>query len=92
MVFNSYTFIAFFIIMLILHNLPFQLDSKKGKSVVSQLYFLCCVESSFHFVAVAFYGGRLFRRPCIVHSGEQVQKKNAACHKPHWQLRHALLF
>ena len=57
MVFNSYTFIAFFIIMLILHNLPFQLDSKKSKSAVSQLYFLCSVESSLHFVTVAFYGG-----------------------------------
>ncbi len=29
MVFNSYTFIAFFIIMLILHNLPFSWKVKK---------------------------------------------------------------
>ena len=60
------------------------MDGKKGKLVVGQLYILCSVESSIHFVVVAFHGGGLFRRPRLVHSGEQVQKKNAPCDKPYW--------
>ena len=39
MVFNSYTFIAFFIIMLILHNLPFSWKTKKVNLLVASYIF-----------------------------------------------------
>ena len=39
MVFNSYTFIAFFIIMLILHNLPFPWKVKKVNLLLASYIF-----------------------------------------------------
>src|SRR3984957_61495 len=39
MVFNSYTFIAFFIIMLILHNLPFSWKTKKINLLIASYIF-----------------------------------------------------
>ena len=39
MVFNSYTFIAFFIIMLILHNLPFTWKVKKINLLIASYIF-----------------------------------------------------
>ncbi|MEO5571372.1 MAG: MBOAT family O-acyltransferase [Bacteroidia bacterium] len=39
MVFNSYTFIAFFVIMLILHNLPFSWNVKKKNLLIASYIF-----------------------------------------------------
>jgi D-alanyl-lipoteichoic acid acyltransferase DltB (MBOAT superfamily) len=39
MVFNSYTFIAFFIVMLILHNLPFSWKTKKVNLLIASYIF-----------------------------------------------------
>src|SRR3982751_794787 len=39
MVFNSYTFIAFFIVMLILHNLPFSWKVKKINLLIASYLF-----------------------------------------------------
>src|SRR6476620_2601713 len=39
MVFNSYTFVVFFIIMLVLHNLPFSLNTKKINLLLASYIF-----------------------------------------------------
>ena len=66
MVFNSYTFIVFFAMMLFLHNLPLPWK-EKNKPFGCQLYFLCITESAFYTAALAGDNCKLLCRPKIVH-------------------------
>src|ERR1700735_770218 len=69
MVFNSYTFIAFFIIMLILHNLPFSWKTKKINLLIASYIFYAAWNPPFILLlwlstVVDFFVGRaLYTQP-----------------------------
>ena len=46
------------------------MEGEKNKPAGSQLHFLCCLESAFHFAALAFYGRRFFCRQGFVYPGK----------------------
>ncbi len=60
MLFNSYTFLVFFAVVLILHNLPFSWKTKKNQSPAGELCILCRLESAVYFTIMAFHAGRFF--------------------------------
>ncbi|HNA17238.1 MAG TPA: MBOAT family protein, partial [Ferruginibacter sp.] len=71
MVFNSYTFIAFFIIILLLHNLPFSWKLKKVNLLLASYIFYAAWNPPFILLlwlstVVDFYVGRaLYTQPNI---------------------------
>src|SRR5215510_3636521 len=67
MVFNSYTFIAFFIVMLILHNLPFSWKAKKINLLLASYIFYAAWNPPFILLlwlstVVDFFVGRALYR------------------------------
>src|SRR5476651_2702528 len=71
MVFNSYTFVAFFVIMLILHNLPIPWKAKKVNLLLASYVFYAAWNPPFILLlwlstVVAFFVGRaLYTQPNI---------------------------
>ena len=84
MVFNSYTFIVFFCPHLYITQPSVKLENKKDKPVAGQLYFLCRLESTFYFAALAKQYQRLFCVQGIIHPAKRSKKKIAAGSKSHW--------
>ena len=70
MLFNSYTFLVFFIIVLILAQSSVFLEDEKNQPADCELYFLCCMESSVYSAVLALYPRRLFCRQGVVHAGK----------------------
>src|SRR5688500_20028811 len=75
MVFNSYTFIAFFIIMLILHHLPFSWTTKKVNLLLASYIFYAAWNPPFILLlwlstVVDFYVGK------ALYKQENRRKKN----------------
>ena len=68
------------------------LECKKGKPLAGELYILCGMEPSIHFVVMAFNCSRLLCWKGFVHTAECSQEKAAAGSKLNWKPGDALLF
>lgn len=77
MVFNSYTFIVFFILILFLHNLPLSWKFKKINLLLASYIFYAAWNPPFILLLWVVYCYRFLCRKITLYTGKSLQEKDA---------------